>query len=455
MTTNPLRIGNGQGFWGDSASAPLTLASQEPYLDYLTLDYLAEASMSIMAIQKEKDPNVGYARDFIQMVKAMIPLWQKGSPLKIVTNAGGLNPIKCAEECRNVLQGELKRPFRIGVVVGDDIFPLCRENPENPLFDNLEMADSMIHVHDRLVTANAYLGADGIADALKQGADIVITGRVADPSLTVGPCIAHFGWALTDYEKLAGATIAGHLIECGTQVTGGISTHWLKIPMGDSIGFPIAEVSADGSCIVTKPEKTGGEVSTQTVKEQLLYEIGDPDRYLSPDVTVSFLSLEVEEIGRNRVRITGAKGKPPPLTYKVSSTYRDGYRVEAMLTIFGQEAPLKARRAAEMLLNRCRAAGYPPQRSSIECLGDGAVVPGVITSKESVKECVLRMGLADRKQETLEFFAKEVYSLVTSGPQGTTGYMTGRPHIREVFAYWPCLVERNLVQPTIQILEVL
>lgn len=449
-----MRIGNAQGFWGDSASAPARLIQQQPDLDYLTLDYLAEVSLSIMAIQREKNPNAGYALDFLDVVRSLIPSWQQGSTLKIVTNAGGLNPLGCAQASLELLQKNCSRPMRIAVVSGDDVYSIFKFSPENALFCNLETQAPLKTVVDSLVTANAYFGAKPIAEALLAGADIVITGRVADPSLTVGPCAAHFGWSWDEYDKLAGATIAGHLIECGTQVTGGISTNWLNIPDPAHIGFPIVEMHADGSCVVTKPKGTGGRVNIETVKEQLLYEIGDPDCYLSPDVTVSFLSLRLEEDGVDRISVTGAKGTAPPSTYKVSATYRDGYKAEGMIIVSGPDAGRKARLCGEIILERVRNAGYKVPHARVECIGDGAVVPGVILGPTILLfECVLRICIADAQKEALECFSKELASLVTCGSQGITGYSSGRPKVRPVFGYWPSLIEREKVNPKVQILE--
>lgn len=446
-----IRIGNAQAFWGDSPNAAARLVQQQPNLDYLTLDYLAEVSMSIMAIQREKDPKAGFARDFIDVIRSLIPFWQKGSRLKVITNAGGLNPVGCAQACQAILEQAGIQNIRIGVVHGDDVLPMLKKAPQDPLYHNLETRECLTTILKDLVTANVYLGAKHIVQALQQGADIVITGRTADPSLTVAPCVFHFEWAWHDFDKIAGATVAGHLIECGTQVTGGISTQWLQMPDPAHIGFPIVEMQRDGSCIVTKPNNTGGRVTLETVKEQLLYEIGDPDNYLSPDATVSFLSLSLKEVEQDGILVAGAKGKPPPSSYKVSATYRDGFKAEAMLVIFGQDAPLKAKRCGEIILQRLRDVGYEIERSNIECLGTGAVAPGVIPGSSSL-ECVLRIAVADHREKALECFAKEIASLVTSGPQGVTGYTSGRPHVRPMFGYWPCLMECAKVQPKVEII---
>ena len=450
-------IGNAQGFWGDSPGAAARLVQQWPDLDFLTLDYLSEVSMSIMAIQREKDPQAGYAKDFLEVVKTLIPLWKEGARVRIVTNAGGLSPLACAEECAGILRAAAFRSWKIGVVYGDDVLSILSNDLNNGDYQNLETHEHLEAIKSRLITANAYLGAHPIAKALEEGADIVITGRVADPSLTVGPCVASFNWSWQDYDKIAGATIAGHLIECGTQVTGGVSTNWLGIPDPANMGFPVVEVSSDGTFVITKPERTGGIVSEQTVKEQLLYEIGDPDNYLSPDITASFLSLKLHTLGPNRIRIEGAKGKPPPEKYKVSATYRDGYKVEGFLSVFGRDAALKARRCGEVILEKVHQAGFPPlSRTSIECLGALDIVPGVFDKGDVEKslECVLRIAAADPNKEALEYLAKEIAPLITSGPQGVTGYTSGRPHVREVFGYWPCLINQQLVNPEVKMIEV-
>lgn len=444
-----LKIGNAQAFWGDFPAAPAQLLSQEKNLDFLTLDYLAEVSLSIMAIQREKDPKLGFAQDFIEVIKSIIPFWQQGHQVKIVANAGGLNPIGCAEACREILEmyGCKKK---IGVVYGDNVFSTLFEDTT---VKNLENGQALSTISNKFVTANAYLGAAPIAEALKKGAEIVITGRVADPSLTVGPCLAHFNWKLDDYDRLAQATIAGHLIECGTQVTGGMSTNWLSIPGKTHIGFPIVKMNEDGTFVITKPVGTGGAVTEETVKEQLLYEIGDPNHYLSPDVTVSFLSISLKEIAQDQIQITGAKGNPPPSTYKVSGTYRDGFRAEAMLGIFGSYVKEKARLCAESVFEHVRECGFKIERTHWECLGSGAIVPGVFDFPSS--ECVLRIAVADQHYEALECFSKAIASLVTCGPQGVVGYTSGRPKIRPVFGYWPCLIDRRKVQPIVQIIDLL
>lgn len=447
-----LKIGNAQAFWGDSNWAAAQLLSQQPDLDYITLDYLSEVSLSIMAIQKSKDANAGYAQEFVEVIKSLIPFWQKGSKVKLITNAGGLDPIRCALACYEILR-QAGCSKKIGVVTGDDVLGKILKNPEKQLYNNLESGESILNIHEKLSTANAYLGAKFISQAIERGAEIIITGRVADPSLTVAPCASHFGWSWSDYDYLAQATLAGHLIECGTQVTGGISTDWLHVPEVTSMGFPFVEINSKGDFVITKPESAGGRVTLETVKEQILYEIGDPNDYLSPDVTMSLLSVKLSEESKNRVYVKGAKGSPPPKTYKVSATYRDGFKAEGLLAIFGRQAGVKAYRAGEMILERVRHYGYTLERSLIECIGSGDVVLGVKENKNSL-ECMLRVCAADHRKEAMECFIQQFAPLVTSGPQGTTGYTTGRPHIRPIFGYWPCLIDVSDLAPQVEILEV-
>jgi hypothetical protein len=453
-----VRIGNAQAFWGDRGDAAAEMLAREPGLDYLTMDYLAEVSMSILAVQRERDPQAGFARDFVEVVRSLAAYWSAGGRCRLIVNAGGLNPRGCAETCRGALEEAGCRSMHIGVVSGDDVVAIVRaaaSELSSQEFRNLDTSAAVSEVADRLITANAYLGAAPIVAALADGADIVITGRVADPSLVVAACRHHFGWSESDFDRLAGATVAGHLIECGTQVTGGISTDWLDVPDPTHIGFPIVEVSEDGSCIVTKPRGTGGCVTPQTVKEQLVYEIGDPQNYLSPDVTVSFLSLLVDDLGNDRVRVSGANGRTYPPTYKVSATFRDGYRSAGTLTIFGRNAVSKARRAGELVVQRVREAGFSLRDSIVECLGSGACAAGAVgalagnarAESNLLLETVLRVAVEADSREAAESFSREFMPLITAGPQGTTGYAEGRPRIHSLIRYWPCLIPRDAIAP--------
>ena len=456
-----IRIGNAQAFWGDRGDAAAELLALEPDLDFLTLDYLAEVSMSILAMQRERDHQLGYARDFVDVVRTLAPYWSAGGRCRLIANAGGLNPRGCAEACRAAIEDAGCRPLRIGIVTGDDVLDIVRAAFSECAADNFQNLDTGASLSDsvhRLVTANAYLGAAPITQALSEGADIVITGRVADPSLVVAACIHHFGWTDADLDRLAGATVAGHLVECGTQVTGGISTDWLAIPDATHIGFPIVDVAEDGSCVVSKPRRTGGCVTEWTVKEQLVYEIGDPKNYLSPDVTVSFSSLRVEELTTDRVRVSGALGKPPTQKYKVSATLRDGFRSAGTLTIVGRDAAQKARRCGELVLQRIRDAGFELRDSVIECLGSGACADGVLGSPgpadpSAFNEIVLRVAVEADSKEAVERFSRELMPLITAGPQGTTGYAEGRPRVHPMIRYWPCLIARDAVNTNVEIIS--
>ena len=448
-----IRVGNAQAFWGDRPSAAVEILSQEPDLDYLTMDYLAEVSMSILALQRERDPKLGYAQDFVEVVRSLAEYWAAGGRCRLIANAGGLNPLECARACTAALEKSGCRSMKIGVVAGDDVLPALLASETNATqFQNLDSSDPLISVMDRLVTANAYLGCDGIVQALAAGADIVITGRVADPSMVVAPCVYEFGWKNDDWNELAGATVAGHLLECGTHATGGISTDWLDVPDPVHLGFPIAEIHRDGCCTITKSELSGGCVTPATIKEQLIYEIGNPGNYLSPDCAVSFLSLEVESIGVNRVRVSGAIGSPRPETLKVSATYRDGYRAAGMLTFFGPQSVVKARCCGDMVLQRLREAGVVFRDSIVECLGNAESVPiaNLTQAGPSLYETVLRIAVESDMKSDVERFSRELMPLITAGPQGTTGYAEGRPRVHGVIRYWPCLIDTKLARPTLE-----
>lgn len=452
-----LKIGNAQGFWGDDPDAPARLVSQQSDLDYVTMDYLAEVSLSIMAAQRERKPELGYPRDCVEAIRSLAPFWRTGRRIRVVTNGGGLNPRGCAEACAAALRKDGCKGLRIGIVSGDDILErmrrLIREGSSVDLMRNLETGEGIDRISERLVTANAYLGVDGIVRALESGADIVLTGRVTDSSLVCAPCVHHYGWKTTEYDKLAGGLVAAHMIECGVQVSGGISTDWLEVPSPADMGFPFVEVEQDGTFVVTKPDGTGGCVTEQTVKEQLLYEIGDPERYLTPEATVSFRDIEVRQEGTDRVRLWGFRGSAPPSTYKVSASYRDGFWAQGTLTIFGRDALEKAERCGRIVQERVRRAGYDLEGFEVESLGSGACAPGVLPATELL-ETVLRIAVRDSREEAVERFCRELTPLVTSGPQGLTGFSAGRPRPSPVFGYWPCLIPRDMVSVDVEILEV-
>jgi hypothetical protein len=447
-----VRIGNGCGFWGDNLDAPLALAGQGR-LDYLTLEYLAELTMSILALQKARNTDLGYATDFLDVLERLGPILKTQPQLKIVTNAGGMNPRACAARARTILDRAGLPERRIAIVSGDDLLPLLDRllaNGETLL--NLDTMAPLATVRDRVVSANAYLGSRPIVEALQQpDVSLVITGRVADASLTLGPAVHEFGWRWDDWDRLCAGSAAGHLIECGAQATGGLWCNWQEEPDMVGVGYPIAEIEPDGSFTLTKPPGTGGAVNRETVAEQLLYEVGDPAAYLTPDVTADFTSLNLAETGPDAVRVSQARGQPATDNYKVSIAYRDGFSSNGTLVVAGPEAAAKARRCGEIILERLRRAGVEPEHSLIECLGAGACVPEVFAAPVDQPEVVLRVAVRDSRKAVVERFTKEFAPLVTSGPPGITGYTTGRPAVREVFAYWPALVPKRLVTAEVSV----
>lgn len=446
----PVRIGNGCGFWGDSIDAPVRLADQGD-LDYLTLEYLAELTMSILALQKQRDPTAGFAGDFLDVLARLTPYLSRQEKLRVVTNAGGMNPDACAAKARGLLDQAGLGGCRVGVVTGDDLLPRLDDLlAAGHLLAHLDTGEPLSGIRDRVVSANAYLGSPPIAEALRQGADVVITGRVADAALTVGPLAHAFGWAWDDWDRLSAGSVAGHLIECGAQATGGLWCHWQETDLRD-VGYPFVDVLEDGTFSISKPPGSGGAVNVETVAEQLLYEVGDPAAYLTPDVTADFTSVTLKEIGPDVVRVTGAKGQAAPERYKVSIAYRDGFSASGTLVIAGPGAADKARRAGEMVLARLERAGALPRHRLVECLGTGDSLPGVLPRADP-PEVVLRVSVRDEARAVVERFSRELAPLVTSGPVGVTGYTTGRPQVREVFAYWPALIDRAAVPASVRVM---
>jgi Acyclic terpene utilisation family protein AtuA len=363
-----------------------------------------------------------------------------------------MNPASCANRAREILDEAGLNRRRVSVVSGDDLLArlddlLAAGHPLN----NLDSGEPLARVRDRVVSANAYLGARPIADALRLGADVVVTGRVADASLTVGPAVYEHGWNWTDLNSLSAATVAGHLIECGAQATGGMWCNWTEVPDLADVGYPIADVAADGRFRIEKPAGSGGAVNVETISEQLLYEVGDPAAYLTPDVTADFTSISLSETEHDRVEVTGARGKPATDSYKVSVAYRDGYTASGTLVLLGPDAERKGRFAGQILLDRLQRAGFQYPDALVECLGTGDCVPGVIRRQGDPPEVVLRVAVRSSDRAAVERFTKEFAPLVTAGPPGVTGYTTGRPAVREVFAYWPALIAKTAVDPHVSV----
>jgi hypothetical protein len=447
----PVRVGNGAGFWGDNLDAPYLLA-RDGRLDVLTLEYLAELTMAILSHMRSKDPSAGYVTDFPELVERLAPILGEQPGLRIVTNAGGLNPTACAARSARTLTGGDADRSLIAVVTGDDVLDRIPGWVEEGIdLAHLETGEPITGVVGRLVAANVYLGAHLIAVGFRQGARIVLTGRVADASLTLGPAVAHFGWGWDDWARLAGASTAGHLIECGAQATGGLWSGWAELPDLAGIGYPIAEIAADGSFVITKPPGTGGRVNVETVTEQLLYEIDDPARYRTPDVDVDFTGLSMEEQGRDHVRVSGAAGKPPSDRLKLVGVYRDGWTASGMLAVVGRDAEAKARAAGHVVFERVRRAGYRLTDTLVECFGAGDVACGVVRPASPPFEVVLRVTVRDPDRAAVERFCRELAPLVTAGPPGIAGYAAGRPTPRPAFGYWPALVPRALAESRVQL----
>ena len=455
MASDSLRVGNGAGFWGDNLDAPYLLA-RDGDLDVLTLEYLAELTLSILGHLRAKDPAAGYVTDFPDLVERLLPILAAPGTLKIVTNAGGLNPEACARRCATLLEKAGQGERVIGVVTGDDILARIPEWVRAGVnLDHMETGEPITAVASRLVVANAYLGARPIANALGAGSSLVITGRVADASLTLGPACAHFGWAWDDWPRLAGASVAGHIIECGAQATGGLWHRWDELADLANVGYPIAELAADGGAVITKPEGTGGLVSTGTVAEQIVYEIDDPAHYHTPDVDVDFTTVSLAQEGPDRVAVRGATGRAPSARLKVAAVYRDGWTASGLLAVAGRQAEAKARAAGAMILERVGRAGYRLADSLVECLGAGDVVPGLLRPPSPSYEVVLRVTVRDPSRAAVERFCREFAPLVTSGPSGIAGYATGRPTPRPAFGYWPALIPRTLVSSHVEMRKVM
>ena len=447
-----VRVANGQGFWGDNVDAPLELVRGGP-VDYLGMDYLAEVTLSIMMRQKRRNPATGYATDFIDFVRRALPdLVARG--VRVVTNAGGLNPRACRARIFEVARELGVTGLRIGVVEGDDLLDRLPELvAAGHELRNMDTGRPISDVLERVTSANAYVGAQPVAKALAGGAQIVLCGRVTDTALALGPLVHEFGWRADDWDRLAAGTIAGHILECGAQATGGNFTRFWEVPDLWNVGYPIAEVGEDGGFTVTKHPGTGGLVTVDTVGEQLVYEMGDPASYITPDVTADFTSIRLAQDGADRVRVEGIRGRPNTPYLKVSASYLDGYKAAGQVTVSGPRALEKARLAAEVVWKRLARAGveFAADDRREEYLGVSACLPGVFPAPAEPPEVVLRLAVRDRDASRVERFGKEIAPLVTAGPPGVTGFAGGRPKAQEVVAYWPALVDRREVEPRLDV----
>jgi hypothetical protein len=447
------RIANGQGFWGDSVDAPIRLVEEGP-LDYLTLDYLAEVTMSIMQKQRQRDPRTGYATDFVDLIRKILPTLRKKG-IRVVANAGGVNADGCRKALIEVAREQGASGLRIGTVTGDDILDrldalVAAGVPFTSLDDGRPFSD----VRDRVLSANVYISSFPGAEALRQGAHIVVSGRSTDPGLVLAPLIAEYGWAADAWDLLAAGTIAGHILECGAQCTGGNFSRWWEVSGWDHLGYPIAEVASDGTFVVTKHDGTGGLVTVDTVAEQLVYEMGDPTRYLTPDCVADFTSIRLEPSGKDRVRVHGIRGGPATDTYKVSISYLEGYKAVGQLTVSGPDAEAKARICAEAIWGRLARAGVSFEQTLTELVGVDACHGPMTRGQARPGEIVLRVGVKDPVKAKVDRFGKELAPLVTTGPPGVTGFAGGRPKATEVLGYWPALIPKHLVVPKVVVEEV-
>jgi len=446
------RIANGQGFWGDSVDAPIRLVEEGP-LDYLTLDYLAEVTMSIMQKQRQRDPSTGYATDFVELIKKILPTLRKKG-IRVVANAGGVNADGCRRALIEVASAQGATGLKIGTVTGDDILHRLDELIALGVpFENLDDGRPFSEVRDHVLSANVYISSFPGAEALRKGAHIVVSGRSTDPGLVLAPLIAEYGWGDDAWDLLAAGTIAGHILECGAQCTGGNFSRWWEVGGWDHLGYPIAEVAPDGTFVVTKHEGTGGLVTVDTVSEQLVYEMGDPSRYLTPDCVADFTSIRLEQAGTDRVKVFGIRGGPATDTYKVSVSYLEGYKAVGQLTVSGPDAEPKARICADAIWGRLKRAGITFEETLTELVGVDAC-HGPITKDARPGEIVLRVGVKDRAKAKVDRFGKELAPLVTSGPPGVTGFAGGRPKATEVLGYWPTLIPKRLVVPRVVVEEV-
>jgi len=418
------------------------------------LDYLAEVTMSILQKQKERDPSLGYARDFVGAMESVMPA-VTGRGVKVIANAGGVNPPACAAAVKAIAEkAGANGKVRIGVVTGDDLLSSIDELiGKGHSLSNMDTGEPLNTVRDRVLSANAYIGSEPIVEALAKGANVVITGRSTDTALTMAPIRHEFGWGATSWDKLAAGIVAGHIIECGAQCSGGNCLYdWQTIPDLANVGYPLVEASADGSFVVTKHPNTGGRVSVRSVTEQLVYEMGDPHSYITPDVIADFTTIQLSDDGKDRVRVSGIKGKPPTDKLKVSIAYRAGFKAVGTLVYAWPDALDKAQLADRILRERLDRLGLRFERILTEFVGANATHGPLSGDQHEAPEVQLRFGVRGEKA-AVERFTREIAPLVLNGPPSVTGFAGGRPKVEEIVAYWPALIDKSVVKTSVQIIQ--
>jgi hypothetical protein len=454
-SAGPVRIASGQGFWGDWLEAPVRQVQGGP-IHYLMMDYLAEVTMSIMQKQRARDPALGYATDFVPLMERLLPdLVQRN--VKVTANAGGVNPRACADAVLSSARKlGLSGKVRVGIVTGDDLMPRLDDLLRRGVpLANMDTGAPLDTVRDRVLSANAYLGARPLVDALARGARIVITGRVTDTGLTLAPMIHRFGWGGADWDRLAAGTVAGHIIECGAQCSGGnCLVDWDQIPGMEEPGYPVIEADPDGTFSVTKHPGTGGRISVASIIEQLVYEMGDPRNYITPDVIVDFTSIRLEQDGPDRVRVSGVRGRDATELLKVSVSYFYGYKAVGTLVYAWPDAYQKAAAADRIIRARLERLGLRFEEVLTEYVGANATHgPLAGPPAPNIPEVQLRIGVRARERAPVERFTREIAPLILNGPPSVTGFAGGRPKVEEIVAYWPALIPKKEVRPVVQVLD--
>jgi hypothetical protein len=451
---NTVTVAAGQGFWGDSLDAPRQQVENGP-IDYLMLDYLAEVTMSILQKQKERDPSMGYARDFIGAIESVLPaIVDRG--VRVIANAGGVNPAACAQAVLKATENRgAKGRIRVGVVSGDDLLPRLDELISGGhTFANMDTGRPLTDVRTRVLSANAYLGSQPIVEALQRGANIVVTGRSTDTALTMAPLRYEFGWASDAWDQLAAGIVAGHIIECGAQCSGGNCMYdWRNIPHLADVGYPMVQASPSGEFVVTKHPGTGGRVSVQSVTEQLVYEMGDPRSYITPDVIADFTTIQLASDGENRVRVRGIRGAPSTEFLKVSIAYRAGFKAVGSLVYAWPDAAEKARLADRVLRERLDRLGLRFDHILTELVGLSSTHGPLVDQTADVPEVQLRVGVRSEDRAMVERFTREIAPLVLNGPPTVTGFASGRPKVEEIVAYWPALVDKRVIRPSVEVVS--